>query len=92
MTPSSLEIEACLDRVALAIHKAGDDGRGYLPVYQRLEYELNAAQEREAMMVSVNDRLSRLIGSQSQDQKEAQFFVIPPVAISENRQSRTLHG
>jgi len=38
-------IEWCLDRVAIAIAKAGDHGSVYLPIYRRLERELAALKE-----------------------------------------------
>lgn len=33
-------LEKCLDRVALAIDRAGSKGAVYLPIYERLESEL----------------------------------------------------
>lgn len=53
-------IEAACDRVAIAIAKAGADGAAYLPIYQRLEYELAAAKEREGALASALSRVARL--------------------------------
>jgi hypothetical protein len=40
-------IEDGLDRVALAMEKAGPRGEVYLPIYERLEAELAKAKERD---------------------------------------------
>lgn len=97
MTPGSLEIEACLDRLAQAIEKAGGvkgDGAGYLPLYQRLEDELELAEKRERAAQSVQARLRKLnpdSASQSLDQTEEQFSAIPFASIPADRSHR-LHG
>lgn len=54
------KLEWCLDRVAIAIHKAGADGPVYLPIYERFERELLALRQQQAAMSSVQARLQRL--------------------------------
>lgn len=51
------KLEWCLDRVALAMQKAGKDGDEYLPIYERLERELVSAKERKATMARARGRL-----------------------------------
>jgi hypothetical protein len=53
------EIEAALDRVALAMQKAGKNGITYLPIYERLEAELAAVSEKEDRMSRALSRLKR---------------------------------
>jgi protein involved in polysaccharide export with SLBB domain len=97
MTPSSLEIEACLDRLAQAIEKAGGvacAGAGYLPLYQRLEDELELAEKRERAAQSIQARLRKLNpdpASQSLDQTEERFSAAPFASIPADRSHR-LHG
>lgn len=54
------QIDRALDRVAVAIVKAGVDGVGYLPIYGRLETELAAARDRDAMMQRAIERAARV--------------------------------
>lgn len=54
------KLEWCLDRVAIAIHKAGADGPVYLPIYERLERELLSLRQQQAAIASVQKRLKRL--------------------------------
>jgi hypothetical protein len=97
LATSSLEIEACLDRLAQAIEKAGGvagGGAGYLPLWQRLEDELELAEKRECASRSIQARLNKLKpGSTSQwkDQMEERFSAIPLASIPAD-QSHRLHG
>lgn len=97
MTPSSLEIEAWLDRLAQAIENAGGvagGGAGYLPIYQRLEDELELAEKRERAAQSIQARLRKLtpdLASQSPGQTEERFSAIPFASIRADRSHR-LHG
>lgn len=58
---SAERIERCLDRLSVAMVKAGQDGRKFLPLYQRLEYELAAALERDSILSSALARAGRLL-------------------------------
>lgn len=53
------QIDWALNRVAIAIVKAGPDGPGYLPIFERLEAELASALEQEAMMQRALGRAGR---------------------------------
>jgi hypothetical protein len=52
-------LEKCLDRVALLIAESGDKGVVYLPVYDRLEAELEALKAREDRMARIRARIRR---------------------------------
>ena len=52
-------LEKCLDRVALAINKAGDKGAVYLPIYDRLEAELKALKDKEERLARIQARVKR---------------------------------
>ena len=54
------DIEFAMDEVALAIDMAGAKGVVYLPIYERLERELQALRERQSTMSAVKARLERL--------------------------------
>ncbi len=57
----SIEIlEKHLDRLALAIRRAGKRGAVYLPIYERIETELEALRAKEARMDRVRQRLKWL--------------------------------
>ena len=43
-------LEKCLDRVALAIDRAGKPGAVYLPIYERIEAELDTLRAKEERM------------------------------------------
>lgn len=59
--PVTIErIERAMDEVALAIGMAGDRGAIYLPVYERLERELQECRARQSTLSSVRVRLERL--------------------------------
>ncbi len=58
------DIEFAMDEVALAIDMAGAKGIVYLPIFERLERELQALRERQSTMSAVKARLER-IGLQS---------------------------
>lgn len=68
-------IEAALDRLAGFI-SAWDEGPALLPLYARLERELVEFRERERLMGSVLDRVSR-----SKDQTEGQSSAVRRVAM-----------
>jgi hypothetical protein len=50
-------LERCLDRVALAIDRAGKRGAVYLPIYERIEAELDALNAKEERMERARRRL-----------------------------------
>lgn len=50
-------LERCLDRVALAIDRAGKRGAVYLPIYERIEAELDALRAKEERMERARQRL-----------------------------------
>jgi hypothetical protein len=52
-------LEKCLDRVALLIAESGDKGVVYLPIYDRLEAELEALKAREDRMARIRARIRR---------------------------------
>ena len=52
-------LETCLDRVALAIDRAGDKGAVYLPIYDRLETELKALKEKDDRLARIQARIRR---------------------------------
>lgn len=59
--PVTIErIERAMDEVALAIDMGGDRGVVYLPIYERLERELQECRVRQTTMSSVRGRLDRL--------------------------------
>lgn len=62
-------IETCLDRVAHAIE--GDEERGhvYLPIFERLEQELDNLRAQQGALARVRNRLR-----QSKDRTAEQFF------------------
>lgn len=53
-------IERAMDEVALAIDMAGDKGTVYLPIYERLERELQECRAKQTTLSSVRARLERL--------------------------------
>ena len=53
-------IERALDSVAKAIDLAGAAGSIYLPIYARLERELQALRNDQSTLASVQERLNRL--------------------------------
>ncbi|GEM_PF-3866246 len=96
-SPSSLEIEASLDRVAFEIGRPGVDGPTLYPIYERLERDLVAAKQREADNMTTADAVKRRLSSlsdasQSADRKAAQSFAIPFAAIPVNHPHHILHG
>jgi hypothetical protein len=52
-------LEKCLDRVALAIDRAGHKGAVYLPIYDRLEAELKALKDKEDRLARIKARVRR---------------------------------
>ncbi|WP_316205784.1 hypothetical protein [Bradyrhizobium sp. SZCCHNS1012] len=59
MTCDVAAIEAALDRLALAMERAGKKGDVYLPIYERLESELAAVKAKEDRMARARLRLVR---------------------------------
>jgi hypothetical protein len=55
-------LEKCLDRVALAIDRAGKRGAVYLPIYERIEAELDTLRAKEERMERARQRLKQLRG------------------------------
>ena len=54
----SIEVlEKCLDRLALVIDRAGKRGAVYLPIYERIEAELDALRAKEERMERARQRL-----------------------------------
>lgn len=62
-------IDRALDTLALAIHKAGNKGRVYLPIYERLEREMRNLIAETSAMLRVKERLK-----QSRDRTAKQSF------------------
>jgi hypothetical protein len=55
---ASVEVlEKHLDRLALAINRAGKRGAVYLPIYERIEAELEELRATEARMERARQRL-----------------------------------
>jgi hypothetical protein len=50
-------LEKHLDRLALAIDRAGKRGAVYLPIYERIEVELDALRAKEKRMARARQRL-----------------------------------
>jgi hypothetical protein len=57
VTISADVLEKCLDRVALLISESGDKGAVYLPIYDRLESELEALKAKEDRMARIRARI-----------------------------------
>ena len=55
-------LENCLDRVALAIDRAGKRGAVYLPIYERIAAELYTLRAKEEQMERARQRLKQLRG------------------------------
>ena len=53
-------LEKCLDRVALAIDRAGKRGAVYLPIYERIEAELDTLRANEERMERAPRRGARM--------------------------------
>jgi len=52
-------LEECLDRAALLIAESGNKGVVYLPIYDRLEVELETLKAREDRMAHIRARVRR---------------------------------
>jgi hypothetical protein len=52
-------LERCLDRVARLVAESGDKGLVYLPIYDRLETELQVLKAREDRMTRIRARITR---------------------------------
>jgi len=52
-------LEKCLDRLARIIDQAGDRGAVYLPIYDRLEAELQKLRAKEDRMARIRARVRR---------------------------------
>jgi hypothetical protein len=67
--PVTIEtMERYLDRLAGIIDKAGNRGAVYLPIYERLEIELEKLKAKDALMGCVRARLSDKLGAPSTGQ------------------------
>lgn len=61
LAPVTIErIERAMDEVAIAIGMAGDRGAVYLPIYERLESELQVLRAKRNTLSAVMARLDRL--------------------------------
>lgn len=57
-TPITMErVERCLDRLAQIMVAAGPEGRTYLPIYERLESELEGMRTADDKMAKVFARV-----------------------------------
>lgn len=56
---TSERVEAALDKLAHAMMRLGPKGERVLPIYERLERELEALRVNEAKMASVRDQARR---------------------------------
>ena len=52
-------LEKCLDRLARIIDQAGDRGAVYLPIYDRLEAELQKLRVKDDRMARIRARIRR---------------------------------
>jgi len=52
-------IERCLDRLAQIMVASGAEGRAYLPIYERLESELEAMRDTDDKMSRIYARVRR---------------------------------
>lgn len=69
-------LERALDKLAAAMIRLGPKGPRALPIYERLERELEALRVVDDKMAAVRERLRR-----SQDRKAATSSKVPPAAI-----------
>lgn len=49
-------LEACLDRLAIAMERAPQGGKVYLPIWERLEAEIEASKASESTMARARGR------------------------------------
>lgn len=64
--PITIErLECALDRLAEIMVTMGDDGRHYLPIYDRIESELESMRANEDRMSAVRKRLERSKGQRA---------------------------
>lgn len=52
-------LEKCLDRLAEIINEAGDKGAVYLPIYERLDTELEKLKAKDELMARIRARVKR---------------------------------
>jgi hypothetical protein len=52
-------LERCLDRLAIAMHRAPQGGEIYLPIFERLEREIDAKKANESAMSRAIRRIRR---------------------------------
>jgi hypothetical protein len=52
-------LERCLDRLAIAMQRAPQGGEFYLPLYERLEREIEAKKATESTMARAQRRVRR---------------------------------
>ncbi|QND70745.1 hypothetical protein [Tardiphaga robiniae] len=52
-------LERCLDRLAVIMHRASQGGEVYLPIFERLEREIEAKKASESTMVRAMRRIRR---------------------------------
>ena len=52
-------LERCLDRLAIVMHRASQGGEVYLPIFERLEREIEAKRACESTMARAMRRVRR---------------------------------
>jgi hypothetical protein len=52
-------LERCLDRLAIVMHRASQGGEVYLPIFERLEAEIEAKKASESTMARALRRVRR---------------------------------
>lgn len=66
-------LETALDRLAVIMSEAPDEGLAYLPIWRRIERELEALRTQNDDLSAVRARLSRLSSAQKAAQSAAGF-------------------
>ncbi|MCP3412723.1 hypothetical protein NLM16_01260 [Bradyrhizobium brasilense] len=59
------DLKWCLDRVALVMHRAGKKADVYLPIFERLESELDILKKKEAALERARVRAARVMQEHS---------------------------
>lgn len=66
-------LETALDRLAVIMSEAPEEGVAYLPIWHRLERELEALRNQDDALAGVRARLARLSSGQTSKQFSASF-------------------
>lgn len=73
--PVTIEtLEAALDRLAVIMSEAPDEGVAYLPIWRRIERELEALRQQGDAMAGVRARLAKLSHGQKAVRSAAGFL------------------